>query len=272
MRLEMRLEKFFRQRPVFTNKEFAEFLEAKGQKNVRTQESTLEYHTKTGRLLRVRRGLYAVVPPGANPETYPIDPYLLAAKMTEDAVLGYHTALEFHGKAYSVYEHFFYLTAHSPRPGMFRSLRFRAVPFPKPLRKRNEKNFGVAVAERAGLDVRVTSLERTLVDVLDRPDLAGSWEEIWRSLESVEFFDLKKILEYTLLLENATTAAKVGYFLEEHRESLMVEESHLMPLRELRPRQPHYLDRAHRKKGRLVKDWNLVVPKVVVERSWAEIT
>jgi len=268
----MRLEKFFRQRPVFTNKEFAEFLEAKGQKNVRTQESTLEYHTKTGRLLRVRRGLYAVVPPGADPETHPIDPYLLAAKMTEDAVLSYHTALEFHGKAYSVYEHFFYLTAHSPRPGVFRSLRFRAVPFPKPLRKRNEENFGVAVAERAGIDVRVTSLERTLVDVLDRPDLAGSWEEIWRSLESVEFFDLKKILEYTLLLENATTAAKVGYFLEEHRESLMVEESHLMPLRELRPRQPHYLDRAHRKEGRLVKDWNLVVPKAVLERSWAEVT
>jgi predicted transcriptional regulator of viral defense system len=269
----MRLEKFFRQRPIFTNKELAEFLEANGQRNVRTQESTLAYHTKTGRLLRVRRGLYAVVPPGADPETYPTDPYLLAAKMTEDAVLGYHTALESHGKAYSVYEHFSYLTAHSPRPVVFRSFRFRAVPFPKPLRKRNEENFGVAVAERAGLDVRVTSLERTLVDVLDRPDLAGSWEEIWRSLESVEFFDLDIVVEYTLLLENATTAAKVGFFLEEHREALMVEESHhLKPLRELRPKQPHYLDRAHRKGGRLVADWNLVVPAAVLERSWAEVT
>jgi hypothetical protein len=91
-------------------------------------------------------------------------------------------------------------------------------------------------------------------------------------LESVEFFDLEKIVEYTLLLENATTTAKVGYFLEEHRESLMVEESHLKPFRELRPRQPHYLDRAHRKGGRLVADWNLVVPVAVLERSWAEVT
>jgi predicted transcriptional regulator of viral defense system len=268
----MRLEKFFRKRPVFTNKELAKFLEARGQQSERTQESILLYHTKTGRLLRVRRGLYAVVPPGADPETYPIDAYLLAAKMTEDAVLGYHTALEFHGKAYSVYEHFFYLTTHSPRPAVFRSLRFRGVPFPKPLRKRNEENFGVVIAESAGLDVRVTSLERTLADVLDRPDLAGSWEEIWRSLESVEFFDLDKVVEYTLLLENATTAAKVGFFLEEHRESLMVEESHLRPLRELRPGQPHYLDRAHRKGGRLVADWNLVVPATVLERSWGEVT
>ena len=32
-----------------------------------------------------------------------VDPYLVAAKMTEDAVLAYHTALEFHGRAYSVH-------------------------------------------------------------------------------------------------------------------------------------------------------------------------
>jgi len=268
----MRLEKFFRQRPVFTNKELAEFLAANGQHNVRTQESILAYHIKTGRLLRVRRGLYAVVPPGADPETHPIDPYLLAAKMTEDAVLAYHTALEFHGKAYSVYEHFFYLTGHSPRPVVFRSFRFRSVVFPKALRKKNKENFGTTLAESVGVDVRVTSLERTLVDALDRPDLVGSWEEIWRSLESVEYFRIDEVVEYVLLLENATTAAKVGFFLEQHRETLMVEDYHLNPLRELRPKQPHYLDRAHRKGGRLVTGWNLFVPVAVLQRSWSEVT
>jgi hypothetical protein len=49
------------------------------------------------------------------------------------------------------------------------------------------------------MELRVAGLERTLVDVLDRPDLSGSWEEIWRSLESVEFFDLDKVVEYALL-------------------------------------------------------------------------
>ena len=66
-----------------------------------------------------------------------------------------------------------------------------------------------------------------MVDVLNRPDLSGGWEEIWRSLESVEFFDFDKVVEYALLLGNATTAAKVGLFLEQHREPLMVEEKHL---------------------------------------------
>ena len=121
------------------------------------------------------------------------------------------------------------------------------------------------------MDLRVTSLERTLVDVLDRPHLSGSWEEIWRSLESVEFFDLDKVVEYALLLENATTAAKVGFFLEQHREPLMVDDRYLKTLHDLRPRQPHYLDRAKRKSGRLVSEWNLVVPKEVLEQAWGEV-
>jgi predicted transcriptional regulator of viral defense system len=136
---------------------------------------------------------------------------------------------------------------------------------------KSQQRFGVLEADRVGLDVRVTGLERTLVDVLDRPDLAGSWEEIWRSLESVEFFDLDKVVEYVLLLENATTAAKVGFFLEQHRETLMIEDVHFKSLQQLRPRRPHYFDRVRRKGGRFVKQWNLVVPSAVMERSWAEV-
>ena len=125
--------------------------------------------------------------------------------------------------------------------------------------------------DRSGMEVRVTSLERTMVDVLNRPYLSGGWEEIWRSLESVEFFDLDMVVEYTLLLENATTAAKVGFFLEQHRELLMVDEKHLKSLHVLRPRQPHYLDRDKRRSGRLVSGWNLVIPIEVLERSWEEV-
>lgn len=103
--------------------------------------------------------------------------------------------------------------------------------FPKKLAASANQLFAVKEADRAGLSVRVTSLEHTLVDVLDRPDPGGGWEEIWRSLEMVEFFDLDVVIEYTLLLENATTAAKVGFFLEQHKEALMVEVSHLESLR-----------------------------------------
>ena len=118
--------------------------------------------------------------------------------------------------------------------------------------------------------MHVTTLERTLVDALDRPDLCGGWEETWRSLESVEFFDLDRVVRYTLLLGNATTTAKVGYFLQQHREALMVEESHLTRLREHRPKEPHYTNR-RAGSGKFLSDWNLVVPREVAERSWEAV-
>jgi len=266
----MKLQEFLTKNPVFTYEEFAGFFKTKESRSVRTKDSLLAYHFRKGRLLRIKRGLFVTVPPGEDPKAYPVDPFLLAAKMTEDSVLAYHTALEFHGKAHSVHERFFYLTATSPRPLTFLGYRFRGVKFPKKLDD-GKKLFCVNSEERIGVSMRVTNLERTLVDVLDRPELGGGWEEIWRSLESVEFFNLDQVVEYTLLLRNRTTAAKVGFFLEQHHETLMVNDSHLDALRNLRPQKPHYMIRTSRKPGRLVANWNLVVPIEILNRSWQEV-
>jgi predicted transcriptional regulator of viral defense system len=267
----MKYDSFFQKHPVFTMDEFTEYLTSRREVGARTEESLLAHFRRTGRVIRVRRGLYATVPPGASASSYPIDPFLIAAKLTLDAVLSHHTALEYHGRAYSIQERFTYSTAHPLTPFEFRSHSFKGTKFPEALMRAGEEQFGVLRSERAGMDLRVTSLERTLVDVLNRPDLSGSWEEIWRSLESVEFFDLDKVVAYALLLDNATTASKVGFFLEQHRESLMVEEHHLKPLRDRRPRQPHYLDRGKRQSGVLVSEWKLVVPKEVLQRTWGEM-
>ena len=90
--------------------------------------------------------------------------------MTEDAVLAYHTALEFHGRAYSVHWGLVYVSTAKSLPLTFRSHEFRRAPVPAPLM---EKMFGVLRHSRSGVEIRVTNHERTLVDALDRPDVAG---------------------------------------------------------------------------------------------------
>jgi len=261
---------FFAGNPVFSHEEFVAARAAATGASPHTTNNLLAHHLAAGHLVRVRRGLYATVPRGVRADAASIDPYLLATKLTDDAVVAYHGALQYHGKAYSLWSRYTYLTRHRARPLEVRGSRFLPVQFPLAVRTLPGAGGGVVEQRHAGGRVRVTTLERTLVDVLDAPDRGGGWEEIWRSLESVEFFDLDAVVAYALKLGSALTAARVGFYLGQHREALMVDDSYLAALRAHAPAQPRYLDRS-REPGTLVSPWNLVVPERVLQRSWAEV-
>lgn len=275
----MTLLDFFARHPVFRYDEFIAFLAASGPRSPKTVENLLAQHVHRGRLVHIRRSVYLSVPLGFDAQTAPVDPYLVAAKLTPDAVLAYHTALQLHGVAYSLFEEFAYCTAAHTRPLAFRGQRYRPLPFPKALRDAHQEGFAVKAVDRHGLDVRVTSLERTLVDVLDRPAESGGWEEVWRSLESIEYVNPDVVVDYALLLGSVTTNAKVGFFLDRHRQALMVEDRQLDRLRAHLPRSPYYLAPSDRQSGRagepgrrgkFVARWNLVVPPAFLAGSWDE--
>jgi predicted transcriptional regulator of viral defense system len=266
----MRAADFFATHPVFTHEEYLAAHGARGDRSPRTADSLLTRHAAAGKILHVRRGLYAAVPAGGATDTFQIDPFLLATKLASDAAVAYHAALQFRGKAYSVWHRFAVLTRSHVRPLSFRGSDFVGVRPPHALDGLPDLGGGVVTEPHAGGTVRVTSFERTLVDVLDAPDLGGGWEEVWRSLEMVEYFDLAAVVDHTLKRGSALTTARVGWFLEQHQEELFVEEQHLKALREHAPRQPRYLD-GKREAGRLVKSWNLVVPERVLHRTWAEV-
>src|SRR5262249_49561362 len=121
-----------------------------------------------------------------------------------------------------------------------------------------------------GIKIRVTTLERTFVDVLHRPTLLGSWEEIWRSLESIEYFDFKQIFTYLRLLNHATTFARAAFFLEMHREQLDVSEEFLKILKPHIPKSAHYLNEKYKGPQQFISQWNLMVPRFITQKTWEE--
>ena len=192
------MESFFHSHPVFQVTELDRFLSQYRTGNQNTRKALLTYYKSQGRLISIRRSLYAVIPKGADPAACPVDPYMIAAKLTEDATLSHHTALEYHGKAYTVFNTLTYTSQERTIPLVFRSQTFTPVPVPGELIKHGKVDFGVIRRNRSGIEIRITSLERTLVDMLNRPDLSGSWEEIWRSLESIEYLDIDSLYEYVI--------------------------------------------------------------------------
>ena len=264
-------EEFLSKHPVFSVQEFDVFQRARGSKSSATRNTILARQEAKGRLVRVRRGLYAAMTVGMTPEEATVDPYLVASRVMPDAVLGYHTAAEFHGKAYSVFSDVQFLTSATSRPFTFRALHYRPVRVPKALRDRGADRYAVEVHKRSGLDVAVTSIERTAVDLLDRLDLAGGFEEVWRFLQAVGFLDLDVVLSFVDLLGNATTTAKVGYCLERFRDLLSIDEGTLKRLERGKPKSPQYVHRGGKTAHRLSSRWNLLVPETVEETSWEEV-
>jgi len=260
---------FFAVHPVFTREEFVRFLTGRGASSVETANTHLRRYRAAGRIGRVKRGVYVAASPGETAARSPVDFLLVASRLAPDAVLAYHTALEAHGYAQSLFERLFFLTTTKAKAVHFRARQFVPVLPLAGLRRKQHAFIFCGEVERRGLSCRVTAVERTLVDVLDRPDLAGGLEEVWRSLTGVPMLDLDMVVEYVRLCGQAMLAAKVGFFLAQRRDALGVPEPVLMRLQRLRPKQPRYLDR--RLGGKMAADWNLIVPTPILNRDWEAV-
>ncbi|MDD3587865.1 MAG: hypothetical protein PHQ75_11855 [Thermoguttaceae bacterium] len=256
---------------IFTTEEADAFLQKNKTGNVNTRKALLAYYKKTGRILSVRRGLYAVVPFGLAPDLFIPDPILIAAKATPDAVLAWHTALDFHARSYTNWNTFYFASNRASQAIRFSDCRINGIVLPSTFWTRTAKTLGVEVHTRGYTTVRVTSLERTFVDIMDRPLLGGSWEEIWRSLDNIEYFDLSIINKYLRLVSNSTTVARVAFYLERNQERLMVDKRFLKRLEKLVPSSPVYWDRNNRKGGHLIKRWNIIVPTFILNKEWETV-
>jgi predicted transcriptional regulator of viral defense system len=264
----MKVKQFFEAHPVFRYEEFAAFMTSQGTNRPESWRQQLSYHQKAGHLIHIRKFLYAVKPSLSQPQW--VDPYLIASKAAESAILAYHTALELHGIAYTTFNAFTFLTNRQMQAFTYAGQRFRAVCQPKKLVVNKKTEYACEEIKREGISVKLTSLERTIVDVLDRPDLGGGWEEIWRSLDNVTSIDTATMIEYALLLKNATVAAKVGFFLEQRPSHFVVEQKALAKLLSHLPKQPHYMSRDQRGEGKYIEKWRLIVPLTIINRTWEE--
>lgn len=266
----MKVEQFFYEHPVFRHEEFTHFKSTHGEGDSHNVKMALSYYVKHGRIKSIRRKLYAVVPPNQSVNNVLIDPYIIAGKVTEDAIIGYHSALELLGAAYSSFGQLTYITKQKSKPFEFDGYWYQSVLTPIILQKNQASDVYVDVINRQGIDIKVTNSARTFVDALDRVELCGGWEEVCRSISSLAVLNVDQVVDYCLNLDNARLNAKVGYFLSQRQSAFAVTNEQLAPLLKRKPKAAQYISGTTGEKYELVKPWNIYLPLSVINQSWEE--
>lgn len=167
--------------------------------NIRTADSVLYSYKKKGWIASVRRNLYVAI----NLETgQPVcSPYQIAAHIAPGAYVSHHSAFEVHGMANQVFSNLYVSSKTSFRPFEFDGKRFERV---MSVTEEGIKEIG---------KIRVTDLERTVVDSIKDFSKIGGLEELLRCLMMITYADADKLIKYLSIYDTCFLWQKAGYIL-----------------------------------------------------------
>ncbi len=251
---------YLREHPVFDLGHMAAKLGLSG--GSRAAHERAKYHAGKGRLKRVARGIYAVVPPGVVSKAFIPDKFLVAHAARPGGVFCYHSALELLGVAQSAWTDCTVFASNRRTPVAFGQTTIRFLIPPASL-KAVPEGFAESVVHREGARLQATGPERTLVEGFRRLQHVGGLEELWASAAAFGVLDLKLVVDVLKRYDEQLLWGATGWFLEEHRERFFVSDEVLDELYQRRPRAPRYLVRGARG-GTLNARWNLILPPSMI--------
>ena len=232
---------------------FEEFLEAHVASGASpaTTDSLLRYYVGTNRLLNLRRGLYA--------NSDDPDPFLVASQLSRDAVLAYEGALAFHGMS-PLLGSLSFLTTERARRFVFDETIYQPVRVPTAVSHRPDWGGNILSVERDGQMLKVTSIDRTLVDLLDRLDLSPGSDVLWDCFRCAPV-DWSVMIQYAQQLGNRLLIGRLAVFLH----CLGATNRVLNQLDAFAPRSACYFDKHDRTKGDAIfPRWSVIVPQSLI--------
>lgn len=259
--------------PVFTVEEFAAAHRQGRRRSRLTAHSLLRYHLEhTPELQQVFRGRYATT----------TDAFVIATSLAPDATIAYTSALEAHGLIEDELDVQWTSATRGTKPFRFAGRAFAPILLPKSLRRRSDRGGGTERLDRGGHPIRVTTLERTFVDLLDRPRQGPPLDFLWSLwLTHGPQLDHQEMVRTALLLGTSLTAMRLGFFLSYHPR-FIPQAALVRRLQQLRPAQAMHWDRLASDAGRPAparrrgettnsyeRDWQLLLPPYLVERRAA---
>ena len=193
-----------------------------------------------------------------NDSLYSINPIKEIAGLYKNVVYCFHTALELNGLSRYGMTNTIYINRKIPKGSDFQNqFTIKTINLP-------DVEFGIIKVPYEQYKINITSLERTIVDCIDKPKHAIGWENILYALNKIETLNEDKLLKYLKILKKPSLYAKVGYILEHYKEKWDISSITIIELRQLKPRNPVRFFR--NMPGPINKNWNLYIPENIFEK------
>ena len=167
---------------------------------------------KKGRLVRIKRGLFCIQPLGTSRPGYSQNWLLIASRLAGNKpyFISYYSAMQLHGMTGESIQTIFISRVEQHRPPQNLQMPIRFVTVPQKRFWGLEEKWATQEAK-----VWVSERERTILDILDRPDLAGGISEIARGLWMVrKDIDSSKLIAYARRLDSYAAAKRLGFLME----------------------------------------------------------
>lgn len=169
--------------------------------------SLLHDYVNAGYIERIRRDLYATI---SFETKQPVsNRFLIATRIADDAYVSYHSAFEYFGYANQVF-HEVYVTTTS----RFRNFNYDGITY---TRVSPRIDPGVITTNTG---IRVTDIERTVIDSICSFEKIGGLEELLRCLMLVPALKPEKLIKYLDDYGQANLYQRSGFLLAEFSEQL----------------------------------------------------
>lgn len=217
--------------------------------NRETAHTLIESYKRKGLIDSVKRDLFVAI----SLETKQPVPnrYAIASHAAPNAYIVYHSALEYHGVANQVYFEVYASSESRFRTFEHDGLTYRHISIP----------IKVGVDEKSN-GVRVTDLERTIIDGINDFDKMGGLDELLRAIDMIPFLNGDKLMYYLDSYNKVFLYQKAGYILTNYKNQLKLSDEFFDNCRTKLSSIKRYLHRSFLPKDLVFnKEWVLYVPE-----------
>ncbi|MDR2841315.1 MAG: hypothetical protein LBV75_08695 [Paludibacter sp.] len=220
--------------------------------NENAAKELLRRFKKQGLLAQIKRDMY--VANDLATKTAIASKFEIGSQINSTAFLSHHAALEYHGLANQV---FYEMQISSKQK--FKQFDFEGITY---LFHLSKTDVGV-VAPPYDSFVRVTNLERTVVDCINRIDLCGGLEELIVSFALLTIINEQKILDYLDAFDKQALYQKAGFILSYFQDTMKLSDSFFAYCQTKIGKSTRYLTDSQ-ESNVYFKEWRLVAPKNIL--------